>query len=129
MDVSRRHLLRGAAVGAAGTAITAAVLVEGMTVDANAITVAAHVEKYPFHGPHQAGTPTPNPAQKQNFACHVALDVTAKDKDTLSRALMGLTERARFLASGGTPPELGIASPPPDGGVVGPLIPADGLTV
>ncbi|MCW2659826.1 MAG: deferrochelatase/peroxidase EfeB [Mycobacterium sp.] len=129
MDVSRRHFLRGAAVGTAGTAITGTVLVEGMAVDANAITVAAPAKQYPFHGAHQAGILTPAPAQKQNFACHVALDVTAKDKDTLSRALMTLTERARVLASGGTPPELGIASPPADSGVVGPLIPADGLTV
>ena len=129
MDVSRRHFLRGAAVGAAGTAITGAVLVEGRAVDANAITVAAPPAQYPFHGAHQAGILTPAPAQKQNFACHVALDVTAKNKDAVSRALMILTERARFLASGGTPLELGIASPPAESGVVGPLIPADGLTV
>jgi deferrochelatase/peroxidase EfeB len=129
MDVSRRHFLRGTAVGAAGTAITGAVLVEGMAVDANAITVAAPVEQYPFHGAHQAGILTPTPAQKQNFACHVALDVTAKDSDAVSRTFMTLTERARFLASGGAPPQLGIASPPADSGVVGPVIAADGLTV
>jgi deferrochelatase/peroxidase EfeB len=129
MDASRRHFLRGAAVGAAGTAITGAVLVEGTAVDANAVTVAAPPNQYPFHGAHQAGILTPAPAQKQNFACHAALDVTAKDKGALSQALTALTERARFLTTGGTPPQLGIAQPPADSGVVGPLIGADGLTV
>lgn len=64
MDVSRRHFLRGAAVGAAGTAITGAVLVEGRAVDANAVAVAAPLDRYPFHGAHQAGILTPPPAQR-----------------------------------------------------------------
>lgn len=129
MDVSRRHFLRGAAAGAAGTAITGAVLVEGKAVDANAATVAAPPQQYPFHGAHQAGILTPAPAQKQNFACHVALDVTAPGKGALAQVLTTLTQRARFLTAGGPPPQLGIGAPPADSGVVGPLVTVDGLTI
>lgn len=129
MDVSRRHFLRGAAAGAAGTAITGAVLVEGKAVDANAATVAAAPQQYPFHGAHQAGILTPAPAQKQNFACHVALDVTAPGKGALAQVLTTLTQRARFLTAGGSPPQLGVGAPPSDSGVVGSLVSADGLTI
>ncbi|MEE6167381.1 MULTISPECIES: iron uptake transporter deferrochelatase/peroxidase subunit [unclassified Mycolicibacterium] len=129
MDVSRRHFLRGAAAGAAGTAITGAVLLEGKAVDANAATVAAPPERYPFHAEHQSGILTPPPAEKQNFASHIAFDVTAKDKAGLAQTFAALTERARFLTAGGTPPELGISQPPADSAVLGPVIPADGLTV
>ena len=129
MDVSRRHFLRGAAVGAAGTAITGAVLAEGAATDANAGTVAAPPSLYPFHGAHQSGILTPAPADKQNFACHVAFSVTAKNKNGLVAAFKKLTERARFLCSGGTPAELGIGQPPADSAVLGPVVEADGLTV
>lgn len=129
MEVSRRHFLRGAAAGAAGTAITGAVLLEGKTVDANAATVATPPERYPFHAEHQSGILTPPPAEKQNFASHIAFDVTAKDKATLAATFSALTERARFLTTGGSPPELGISQPPADSAVLGPVIPADGLTV
>lgn len=129
MDVNRRHFLRGAAAGAAGTAITGAALIEGRAVDANAAAVAAPPPRYPFHGTHQAGILTPAPAAKQNFACHVALDVTAKDKNGLGEALKALTERARFLTAGGAPTDAGLGKPPADSAVVGPMIAPDGLTV
>ena len=40
-----------------------------------------------------------------------------------------VTERSRFLTSSGTPPDLGIGQPPSDSDVLGPTVPADGLTV
>ena len=40
-----------------------------------------------------------------------------------------LTSRARFLAVGGTPPDLGVGQPPADSDILGPGIAADGLTV
>ena len=40
-----------------------------------------------------------------------------------------LTSRARFLTAGGTPPDLGVGQPPSDSDVLGPAVPADGLTV
>lgn len=59
MDVNRRNFLRGAAVGAAGTAITGAALVKGAEVDANAAAVAVPPSRYPFHGVHQSGILVP----------------------------------------------------------------------
>ncbi|MGH3722658.1 MAG: iron uptake transporter deferrochelatase/peroxidase subunit [Mycobacterium sp.] len=129
MDVNRRNFLRGAAVGAAGTAITGAALVKGAEVDAHAGTVAVPPSRYPFHGARQSGILTPIPAEKQNFACHVAFDVTSQNKDALAGALKKLTERAHFLSTGGTPPDLGIGRPPADSAVLGPVVEADGLTV
>ncbi|TDZ93868.1 iron uptake transporter deferrochelatase/peroxidase subunit [Mycobacteroides salmoniphilum] len=129
MDVNRRNFLRGAAIGAAGTAVTGAVLAHGAEVDANAAAVAVPPNRYPFHGAKQSGILTPVPAEKQNFACHVAFDVTGKNRDALAGAFRKLTERARFLCTGGTPPELGVGQPPADSEVVGPVVEADGLTV
>lgn len=129
MDVNRRNFLRGAAIGAAGTAVTGAVLAHGAEVDANAAAVAVPPNRYPFHGAKQSGILTPVPAEKQNFACHVAFDVTSKNRDALAGAFKKLTERARFLCTGGTPPELGVGQPPADSEVVGPVVEADGLTV
>ncbi|WP_078325077.1 iron uptake transporter deferrochelatase/peroxidase subunit [Mycobacteroides salmoniphilum] len=129
MDVNRRNFLRGAAIGAAGTAVTGAVLAHGAEVDANAAAVAVPPNRYPFHGAKQSGILTPVPAEKQNFACHVAFDVTSKNRDALAGAFRKLTERARFLCTGGTPPELGVGQPPADSEVVGPVVEADGLTV
>jgi hypothetical protein len=40
-----------------------------------------------------------------------------------------LTSRARFLTAGGTPPDLGVGHLPADSDVLGPAVPADGLTV
>lgn len=129
MDVNRRNFLRGAAVGAAGTAITGAALVKGAEVDANAVAVAVPPSRYPFHGAHQSGILVPPPAEKQNFACHVAFDVISKDKDAVVAAFKTLTARARFLCDGGSPPDLGIGEPPADSAVLGPVVESDGLTV
>ena len=35
----------------------------------------------------------------------------------------------RFLTSGGTPPDVSVADPPPDSATLGAQVPADGLTV
>ncbi|PVA13939.1 deferrochelatase/peroxidase EfeB [Mycobacteroides abscessus] len=129
MDVNRRNFLRGAAVGAAGTAITGAALVKGAEVDANAAAVAVPPSRYPFHGVHQSGILVPPPAEKQNFACHVAFDVISKDKDAVVAAFKTLTARARFLCDGGSPADLGIGEPPADSAVLGPVVESDGLTV
>ena len=79
-----------------------------------------------FHGDHQAGVLTP----PQRQALFVACDVTAANRAELADLARTLTERARFLTSGGTPPEVATGGPPADSGVLGPVVPADdGLTV
>jgi deferrochelatase/peroxidase EfeB len=86
-------------------------------------------DSYPFHGPHQAGILTPGPADKQRVACYAAFDATAPSRGDLADLMRTLTGRARFLATGGPPPNLGVGQPPADSDVLGPLVPADGLTV
>jgi deferrochelatase/peroxidase EfeB len=132
MTVSRRHFLRGAAAGTAGTALAGGVLIGGARADARAQAGPGEPASYPFHGPHQAGVLTPGPAAKQAAACFAAFDTTASglaDRAGLAGLMRVLASRARFLTTGGTPPDLGVGQPPPDSDVLGPVVPADGLTV
>jgi deferrochelatase/peroxidase EfeB len=86
---------------------------------------AARIPAVPFHGPHQAGIVGPPPPA----ACFVALDVTAPNRRSLADLLRAVTDRARFLTAGGVPRNLGTVAPPSDSGTLGPVVPADGLTV
>jgi deferrochelatase/peroxidase EfeB len=130
MDVDRRNFLKGAAAGVAATALTGGILATGAAVDAHAATATdAAAGSYPFHGVHQAGILTPGPAQKQNFASYAAFDVTAAGRSGLADLMHTITDRARFLTAGGTPVNLGISQPPSDSDILGPVVPADGLTV
>lgn len=82
-------------------------------------------DRVAFHGTHQAGILTP----AQAAAAFVSFDVIADDRAELADLLRTLTERARFLTSGGTPVDLGVGAPPSDNGLLGPVVPADALTV
>jgi deferrochelatase/peroxidase EfeB len=90
-----------------------------------AATGTATASAYGFHGAHQAGILTP----AQRSAAFVAFDLTAAGKAELTELMKTLTERVRFLTAGGTPQTTGITAPPSDSGVLGPTVPADGLTV
>jgi deferrochelatase/peroxidase EfeB len=81
--------------------------------------------KVSFHGAHQAGITTPAPTA----AVFVSFDVIAEDRAQLAALLRTITERARFLTTGGTPVDLGVGAPPSDSGLLGPDLPADDLTV
>jgi deferrochelatase/peroxidase EfeB len=133
VDLSRRKFLKGTATGAASTALAGGVLIEGAHQDARAAatTDSGPTEQaaYPFHGRYQAGVLNPGPSGKQPFTCVAAFDATAADKAALTSLLQAVTARARFLAAGGTPPDLGVSQPPSDSDVLGPVVPADGLTV
>jgi deferrochelatase/peroxidase EfeB len=123
--LGRRRFLFGTAAGVAGTALTAGVLAGGARADGTSDPAGS----YPFHGRHQAGILTPGPAEKQKFASFAAFDVTVAGAKDLAALLQTLTDRARFLTTGGTPANLGVSQPPSDSDVLGPDIPADGLTV
>lgn len=115
MTISRRNLLRGAAIGgAAGMAIKA------MPGSADARPARA----YSFEGEHQAGILEP----RQAASAFVAMDLTVTTKAELVETMRTLTDRARFLTRGGTPPQLGNTAPPSDSGVLGPEVPVTGLT-
>jgi deferrochelatase/peroxidase EfeB len=129
MDVNRRNFLRAAAAGAATTALAGGLLAAGAEVDAHADSSDQTAASYPFHGIHQAGILTPGPAEKQRFSTYAAFDVTAAGRSGLTDLMKTLTDRARFLTTGGVAANLGVARPPADSDVLGPVIPADGLTV
>lgn len=114
--IGRRDFLHAGAGVAAGVAA------------AGGVTVAGGVSRstpLPFHGAHQQGILTP----PQRAAAFVALDATAASRTELADLFRTITERARFLTTGGTPPDPGLTAPPRDSGVLGPTVVPDGLTV
>ncbi|MGW1751292.1 iron uptake transporter deferrochelatase/peroxidase subunit [Streptomyces sp. NPDC002092] len=118
-DIARRGLL-AAAAATAGVGLVAA--------DRQVASAAGPVReggRVAFHGRHQAGIVTP----AQRATAFVAFDATAENRGELADLLRTLTDRARFLTSGGSPEELGITGPPADSGTLGPDVPADALTV
>jgi deferrochelatase/peroxidase EfeB len=124
--VGRRSLLRGAALGGAvtGAGLLGAQAVTGGAQPARAAEENPQDRAVPFHGRHQPGI-LAEPARATAF---VAFDVTAGGRRELAELLRTLTERTRFLTTGGTPAPLGIAAPPSDSGVLGAVVPPAGLT-
>ena len=124
--LDRRGLLRAGAMGALGGAAAGASLGPGLRgASAAADGETAPAEPIPFHGVHQPGV------TREVVACaaYVACDVTTTRRRELVGLMKTLTERSRFLCTGGRPPDVGIGSPPSDSGVLGPELVADGLTV
>ncbi|WP_329563226.1 iron uptake transporter deferrochelatase/peroxidase subunit [Kitasatospora sp. NBC_01266] len=124
---ARRSFLGAAlGVGAVGAAVAGGALAftagGGRAEAADATGANAQV---PFHGDHQAGVLTPQP----KAAMFVSFDVIATDRKALEDLFHTLTDRIRFLTSGGTPPDLGVGAPPSDNGILGPSVPSDSLTV
>lgn len=117
---SRRSFIKGLA--SAGVATVAAGAAAPRAGAETARTAAARV---PFHGTHQAGIGTP----PQDSAAVVVFDVLADSRRDLVDLMRTITDRARFLTTGGTPTDPGISGPPEDSGLLGPTVPADGLTV
>ncbi|HEY2791661.1 MAG TPA: Dyp-type peroxidase domain-containing protein, partial [Micromonosporaceae bacterium] len=125
---SRRNLLRGAvgaSIGVAGAAAGAGVTEALTSTPAAGATEDAARIRVPFHGARQAGVTDAAPAHGTTLA----LDVQATTRAQLTDLLQTITERARFLTTGGTPPDPGISAPPTDSGVLGPDVPPDSLTV
>jgi deferrochelatase/peroxidase EfeB len=114
--VGRRGFLRGAALAGAGLAAGGAA---APSTSAGAPSVA------PLHGPHQESVlSTP-----RRVTAFTAFDVTAENRAELTDLLRTLTERARFLTSGGTPQPVGITGPPTDSGILGERLPSGALAV
>jgi len=122
----RRSFLRGAAVGAAGAVAVGAGVAGGavaMAEDGRSSTGSGRV--IPFHGANQSGILT----KPQAYATFVSFNATAGNRAELIDLFKTITTRARFLTAGGTPADLGLASPPSDSETLGPEVPADGLTI
>ncbi|MGI4811954.1 MAG: iron uptake transporter deferrochelatase/peroxidase subunit [Janthinobacterium lividum] len=82
-------------------------------------------DRYAFHGVRQQGITTPRPAA----GMVVAFDVLATDRAGLERLFLVLNERIKFLTTGGPVPVIDADYPPPDSGILGPVVTPDGLTV
>jgi deferrochelatase/peroxidase EfeB len=108
-----------AAVAAASPAHAAA------PASASVQSAPAVAANHTFEGRHQQGILTP----AQASAAFVAFDVTAANRNELAQLFKTITERARFLTTGGTPAPVGISAPAADSGVLGPVVVPDGLTV
>ena len=132
----RRSFLRGMAGGVAGGVVAGGVAggfagyaYRGTPADpaaaANAAAVQGRLPAVPFHGKYQAGIlPAP-----QRATAVVSFTATASSRAELAGLFQTVTDRARFLTAGGTPPPVGIDGPPSDSGVLGPTVIPDGLTV
>jgi deferrochelatase/peroxidase EfeB len=124
--VRRRSFLRGAAVGVAGVAaVGAGVAGTAVAVADSSDSTTGSGRVIPFHGTHQSGILT----KAQAFATFVSFDATAANRAELIDLFQTITTRARFLTAGGTPADLSVASPPADSDTLGPVVPADGLTI
>jgi len=119
----RRSLLRGA--GLFGGGLLAGGLGAGAWFGKLAKPVDPAQQVVPYRGRHQAGITTPA-AQEAIF---IALDVLAKDRQGLQATLQLLTERIAFLTQGGPAPVDHPKMPPPDSGLLGSNISADGLSI
>jgi deferrochelatase/peroxidase EfeB len=132
----RRSFLRGLAGGVAGGVVAggAAGAAAGYfsrstppdpSAIANEAVVTGLLPAVPFHGKYQAGI-LPEPSRATAV---VSFNATAESKPELVDLFQTVTDRARFLTAGGTPPPVGIEGPPSDSGVLGPTVVPDGLTV
>jgi deferrochelatase/peroxidase EfeB len=134
----RRSFLRGMATGVAGgvvaggiagTAAGYAYRGSGTGGDpdaaANLAQLQGRLPAVPFHGTHQSGIlPQPKAA-----TAVISFDATAESRAELTDLFQTVTDRARFLTAGGTPPPVGIGGPSSDSGTLGPTVVPDGLTV
>ncbi len=128
----RRSFLRGIAGGVAGGVVAGGVAGyayrgsrPGPAATANDAAAQGRLGAVPFHGKHQAGI---LPAAQRATAV-VSFTATAANRAELTELFQTVTDRARFLSTGGTPPPAGIGGPPTDSGVLGPTVVPDGLTV
>ncbi|MGO4384953.1 Dyp-type peroxidase [Specibacter sp. RAF43] len=119
-----RHALATGAVGA--TAVASAIAPSPVPAHAQDAGVSAP-ESTRFEGPHQAGIY--RPALPQSAACFAVFTLTAANGPQLQQLLQTITDRARALTAGGSPVAAGSGVPPSDSGVLGAVIPADGLTI
>lgn len=125
----RRSFLRGLATGVAGGVIAGgtggAALAGGSSAADARATVPGQSPAVPFHGQHQPGILR----QPEAATAVVSFSATAANKAELTALFQAITDRARFLTAGGTPPPAGIGGPPADSGLLGPTVVPDGLTV
>lgn len=130
MNERRRALLKGLGMGLA-TCPFAMGAAQAQTPQASSLTAAPQAgatsseDRVSPFGPHQPGIVTPRPAWGMVASFDVIVDTPAD----LERLLRRLSERIRFLTGGGPVPQVDPKLPPPDSGILGPVLRPDALTV
>jgi len=134
MHAGRRDFLRSATVSAAAVtaagaaAFGATALVKSQVAAGDgqqAGTAGPSGRTFAFEGDYQAGIVTP----QQQAASFCSFDAVAGSPGELRELLRTLTARIRFLTAGGRPQAADVQAIPADSGTLGPVVPADGLTV
>ncbi|MBS7696488.1 MULTISPECIES: iron uptake transporter deferrochelatase/peroxidase subunit [unclassified Chelatococcus] len=126
----RRRFLLGMGATAGGALTTQTVYADNKTTPAQRHVTDAPVGdtstdgRWPFYGEVQQGIVTPRPAA----GMIASFDVIAKTVDDLESLFRTLTERLAFLTQGGRPPDVDPKFPPPDSGILGPIVRPDNLT-
>jgi deferrochelatase/peroxidase EfeB len=118
----RRFLAAGVAAGVAAGAVEATGLLGAGRAAAAGPNDEGTVPWSPvgFFGSHQeAILRTASPA-----TAFASFDVIAEGRSDLRDLLQTLTARLHWLAQGGIPADPGPAAPPPDNGVLGPVVPS-----
>ena len=132
VDLSRRNFLKGTATGAAGTALAGGVLIGGAHADADAATRSDPVDGGVVPVPRRDPVRRAHPGTRRQAGVHLRRGLRLARRRTRRAwptCCRRSPTRARFLTAGGTPPDLGVSQPPSDSDVLGPVVPADGLTV
>lgn len=129
-DLSRRRLLQGGAALCAATALGACVDKSTQNSKPSSTSFessnALHSqEKYDCYGVHQAGIVTPH----QPFGIMCAFDVSVSDRKGLIDLFRILTARIEFLTQGGELKDGDEKLPPAGSGLLGKVMPPDGLTI
>ncbi|MFD2173753.1 iron uptake transporter deferrochelatase/peroxidase subunit [Rhodobacter lacus] len=131
MNESRRALLKGLGLGLATCPFALGAARAEAPAQASALTaapqagVASSSDRIVPFGAHQPGIATPRPAWGMVASFDAIVDTPAD----LERLLRRLTERIRFLTSGGAVPQVDPKLPPLDSGILGPVLRPDALTV
>ncbi|HJP78425.1 MAG TPA: iron uptake transporter deferrochelatase/peroxidase subunit [Pseudonocardiaceae bacterium] len=125
----RRTFLTGALLGAgvAAAGVAGGVAHAGGNAPDNdeLAALTGNAPARPITGAHQTAILTPSQRQSTFLSC----DVFAAGQNELTDLMRTISQRISFLTKGGYPAPLGISAPPSDSGVLGPEVPADGLTV
>lgn len=132
-DLSKRRLLQGSiALAAAGLAACQRKAgdtknhADRTNADDNECADGGHSQtRYDCYGTHQAGITTPH----QPFGILAAFDVNSRDKSQLINYFRTLTARIEFLTQGGELKDDDPKLPPSGSGLLGKIVPPDGLTI
>ncbi len=125
LPTTRRGLLAGAAALALAPGLGRAEAAAHNVAEAPVADAAGAGDYVAPYGPHQAGIVTPRPANGMVAAFHVIAD----DPAALEALFRRLTERIVLLTRGGVVAEADPKLPPPDSGILGPVVRPDALTI